>query len=83
MLYKLKKTSRFFIDQFLFPILISNSLVWFISDQIMPHSALNQNLVQSQKPGTKPTQGWSACFKDSKNVLHEILANRAWKGRAS
>ena len=27
----------------------------------------------------KTTQGWSSCFKDSKNVLYEILANRAWK----
>ena len=30
-------------------------------------------------PSTKPTQGWSTCFKDSKKVFYEILANRAWK----
>ena len=52
------------------------------SDFQMYHSELQWNLVQSQNPATKPTQGWSACFKDSKNVLHEIPANRAWKGRA-
>ena len=28
------------------------------------------------------TYSGSVCFKDSKNVLHEILVNRAWKGRA-
>ena len=47
------------------------------------HSALQQYLVQNQKTATKPTQGWSACFNDSKNELHEVLENRAWKGHAS
>ena len=26
-------------------------------------------------------QGEPLCFKDSKNVLHKTLANRAWKGQ--
>ena len=49
----------------------------------MLHSRLRQFLIRFQVPKTKLTQGLSVCFKDSKNVLHEILANRAWKGRAS
>ena len=36
-----------------------------------------------QVPETTPTLGLSVCFKDSKNVLHEILSNKAWKGRPS
>ena len=47
------------------------------------HSRLRPFLIKLQAPETKTTQGWSVWFKDSKNVLHEILANRAWKGRAS
>ena len=47
------------------------------------HSRLRQDLVNFQVPLTKTTQGWLACFKDSKNVMHEILAKRAWMGSAS
>ena len=47
------------------------------------HSRLRQISTTFPVPETKPTQGWSVCFKDYKNVLHEILANRAWKGNAS
>ena len=45
-------------------------------------SRLRQFLIKFQVPETKPSQGWSVCFKGSKNVLHEILANRAWKSGA-
>ena len=38
------------------------------------HSRLRQFLIKFQAPETKTTKGWSVCFKDSKNVLHEILA---------
>ena len=47
------------------------------------HSRLRPFSIKFQTPTSKATQGLSACFKDSKNVLHEILATRAWKGSAS
>ena len=46
------------------------------------HNRLRHILIKFQVIATEPTQGWSVCFKDSRNVLHEILANRAWKGWA-
>ena len=47
------------------------------------HSRLRQSLIKFQAPETKPTQGWSVCQNDSKNVLHEILTTTALEGRAS
>ena len=44
------------------------------------HSRLRTFLMIIQVQETKPTQDWSVCFKDSKNVLHEILANRVLLG---
>ena len=32
---------------------------------------------------TGPVQGKWVCFKDSKDILFEILKNRTWKGRTS
>ena len=46
------------------------------------HSRLRKILIRFQVPSTKPTQGSLECFKDFKNVLDEILANRAQKGCA-
>ena len=71
---------------YLSPILKSNQLQFYScssSIRITKHSRLRQFLMKYPAPETKPTQGWSVRFKDSKNVLHEILANRAGKGRAS
>ena len=64
---------------------IAYSVLWYakaLSYQfgLATHSRLRQLLIRFQAPETKTTQVWSVCFKDSKNVLHDILANRAWKG---
>ena len=41
------------------------------------------NLTNLQKILMVPAQGEQVCFKDSKCILFEILANRTWKGRTS
>ena len=45
---------------------------------IVSHSTLSQFLIKCHATETKTSQGCSVFFKDSKNELHEILANRAW-----
>ena len=54
-----------------------------LSKILTVHSKLRQFSVKFQVPETKIIKGWSVCFKDSKIVLHGIIANRAWKGFAS
>ena len=61
----------------------SSDCIWLIHKTQLHHSKLRPFSIKFQVPATKPTQAWSACFKDSKNVLHEILENKAWRGRAN
>ena len=62
--------------------LVDAAIFELVEQSFATHSWLRQFLLKLQAPETKPTQGWSVFFKDFKNVLHEILANRTLKGRA-
>ena len=44
------------------------------------HSALIRNLMNLKGTVKLTAQGERVCLKDSKYILFEILANRAWKG---
>ena len=54
---------------------LMSSVQCFGRQELRSHSRLRQFLIEFQVPETKLTLDWLVGSKDSKNVLHEILAN--------
>ena len=79
LLFTLRRTYKLSIWQ----VITSNFPKCAIPWPVLKHSTLRLISTRFKIPSIKTAQDSPTSFKDSKNLLHEILANRAWKGRAS